>query len=637
MLSRALQLMARGDYPNAIGLLQQSVIAQPKHFEPRIQLAKAYLDWVHIQAKMPLTEIEPSMLSEGLAHYLNLAESMLLSLVKTHPSSPHVQGLLAMLHLVYKRPAEALDCLKKALAKDPLNPEYIYNMGYSLMEMKRYAEAEKQFTRLIKMHPGHGMGWHMLAEAKRLGGNPGDSMEAYRHAMQLLPDWPQPYGGLGTALMTLDRHEEWLPYLEKAVSLDPNLLLNHTSLLFNLHFHPGLSATEVSSRHRATGAHFEEQLKSALRPHDNLPDPERKLRIGFISGDLRAHPVGYFMHDLLASLKTGNLELVAYSNGAKHDKLTERIKPQFALWRESGMINDDNLAEQIRADSIDILVDLSGYTEGNRLLVFARKPAPIQVTYLGYFDTTGLAAMDYILGNRWLLPENEESLYTEKPWRLPDAHLCFTPPDLPIEVSSLPALQSGHITFGCFNKAEKVNARVIACWSKILHAVPGSRLYLKYKNFGNSSMVEHYRALFAEHGIAPERLIMEGNSEFTEYLKSYNRVDLALDPYPYNGGTTTVQSLWMGVPTLTLQGDRYAAHMGESILHTVNMPEWIAADEENYIDKAIAFASDLSTLSELRSGLRKRLLASPICDAPAFSRKLEDAFRGMWRAWCNRT
>jgi predicted O-linked N-acetylglucosamine transferase (SPINDLY family) len=242
--------------------------------------------------------------------------------------------------------------------------------------------------------------------------------------------------------------------------------------------------------------------------------------------------------------------------------------------------------------------------------------------------------MDYILGNRWLLPEAEAHLYTERPWRLPDAHLCFTPPHVQAEVGPLPARQKGHVVFGCFNNVLKVNLEVIACWARVLHSVPESRLFLKDKAFGNASMVEHYQGLFAGHGVGAERLILEGYSSFEEYLNSYNRVDIALDPFPYNGGTTTVQSLWMGVPVLVLQGDRYVAHMGESILHAMNLPEWIAVDENDYVAKAAAFGGDLPALAAVRAGLRERLLASPICDAPRFARNLEAAFRGMWQTWC---
>lgn len=297
-------------------------------------------------------------------------------------------------------------------------------------------------------------------------------------------------------------------------------------------------------------------------------------------------------------------------------------------------MSDAEMEQCIADDGIDVLIDLSGYTAGNRLSVFARKPAPVQVTYLGYFDTTGLEAMDYILGNRWLLPEDEEGLYTEKPWRLSDAHLCFSQPDEDVGVNALPAMQAGRVTFGCLNRIEKINEEVIACWCRILNAMPDSQLLLKSKYFKDPDFTRHMRAMFATYDVTEERLLLEGKSNYQGYLESYNRIDVALDPFPYNGGTTTVEGLWMGVPILTLKGDRYVAHMGESIMQSMQMSEWVASDKDDYVEKAIAFASDLPALAELRAGLRQRLQVSPICDAPRFARNLEAAFRGMWKTWC---
>ena len=266
--------------------------------------------------------------------------------------------------------------------------------------------------------------------------------------------------------------------------------------------------------------------------------------------------------------------------------------------------------------------------------MFARKPAPVQVTYLGYPDTTGLSAMDYILGDSRMFPEEEEALYVEKPWRLPDTSLCFMPPDLPVEVGALPAVQNGFITFGCMNKRDKVNDAVIATWARILRAVPGSRLLLQGKPYGDAGVADYVRSRFAERGIEGDRLELIGSLSWREHLEIYNRVDIALDPFPYNGTTTSVEGLWMGVPLLALKGDRLVSHMGESILHAVDMPDWIAADEDDYVAKAVAFRRRPVRAGDLRAGLRYRLLASPICDAPRFARNLEAAFRGMWRKWC---
>ncbi len=637
LLGQAVQLIHRGAYPQAISLLQQAVAARPMHFETRLQLAKACMDWVYMQAGPATGEIDLGRASPSVMHYLQLAENLLLALAGQRPSSIPVQELLAIVHMFYKRYAEALGCLKKALAKAPTNPELLYNMGYCLSELERHAEAATHFSRLTALHPGHGMGWHMLGEALRRSGNPESALAAYRKAIEFLPGWSQPYGGLSTAFNRLGLRVEGLPYLERAIELDGSgSELLFQSMLFDLHFQPDISAAEVAARHRAFADRFEVPLRPAWRPHANAPDPDKTLRVGFVSPDFRRHSVGYFLADLLPGLKSTGLEMFAYSNSKEHDDLTERIRPQFASWRECHVMSDDALAAQIRADGIDVLVDLAGHTAHNRLLAFARKPAPVQVTYLGYPDTTGLSAMDYILGDPRMLPEGEEALYVEKPWRLPDTSLCFMPPDLPVEVGPLPATGGGHITFGCMNRQDKINDAVIQLWARILLAVPDSRLLLQNKAYGEASVAAYMRSRFAERGIAADRIDLIGGLGWREHMEIYNQVDIALDPFPYNGTTTSVEGLWMGVPMLALKGDRLVAHMGESILHTMDMPEWIARDKDDYVARAVACANDLPALAALRADLRQRLLASPICDAPRFAQNLEVAFRGMWREWCSK-
>jgi predicted O-linked N-acetylglucosamine transferase (SPINDLY family) len=304
-------------------------------------------------------------------------------------------------------------------------------------------------------------------------------------------------------------------------------------------------------------------------------------------------------------------------------------------WKSLVGLSDDRAAHRVREDAIDILVDLSGHTAHNRLRLFARKPAPVQVTWLGYPATTGLQAMDYILCDRYVAPANESDHFVEKPWYLPNTYLCLTPPQDEIAVGALPALTKGRVTFGCFNNLTKMNDAVVALWAQVLHAVPGSRLFLKTNQLNDPSLQRATLSRFADRGIAADRLTLEGASSHADYLATYNRVDIALDPFPFTGGTTSVEGLWMGVPVITKRGDRFIAHQGESILHNVGLPDWIAADNEAYVAIAVARAADLSGLATLRAKLRSRLLASPLCDAPLFARNLEAAFRGMWQAYCS--
>jgi predicted O-linked N-acetylglucosamine transferase (SPINDLY family) len=317
------------------------------------------------------------------------------------------------------------------------------------------------------------------------------------------------------------------------------------------------------------------------------------------------------------------------------DHITAKLRQHLPDWRKVTDFSDEQLANAIVADEIDILVDLSGYTAHSRLPVFARKPAPVQVSWLGYSGTTGLAAIDYIIADRWVVPEGEEGQFVETPWRLPDSYLCFTPNDDLGEVSQSPAPMVGYITFGSFNNINKVNAASVDCWAKVLHAVPNSRLLLRYAADQHERVAERIAGQFAKLGIGGDQLeFSPRTNDYAQHVKSFGKIDIGLDPFPYVGTTTTCETLAMGIPVLTLKGNRFIAHVGESILHSAGLDDWIAASIEDYVAKAAAFAADLPALAALRGNLREQLLASPLCDAPRFARNLEEAFAGMWRIWC---
>jgi predicted O-linked N-acetylglucosamine transferase (SPINDLY family) len=282
-------------------------------------------------------------------------------------------------------------------------------------------------------------------------------------------------------------------------------------------------------------------------------------------------------------------------------------------------------------------VDLAGHTADNRLPVFAWKPAPVQVAWLGYFASTGVKEIDYIIADPQVLPESEESHFSETPWRLQDCYLCFTPPHHQIEVGVLPALANGYVTFGCFNKLSKMNDAVVALWARVLHAVLDARLLLKAKELHDGAMQQLTRARFAAHGIDPQRLLLEGFTPRAAYLAEYQRVDIALDPFPFPGGTTTVEALWMGVPVLSRRGARFISHAGESLLQTAGLGAWVAQDDDDYIQLAQAYAADLAALAATRAGLREQLVSSPLCDAARFAAHLGAAFNGMWQTYLARS
>jgi predicted O-linked N-acetylglucosamine transferase (SPINDLY family) len=456
----------------------------------------------------------------------------------------------------------------------------------------------------------------------------------YRMAVSVTPDNPVALGNLGGALLELGRLEEACGYFRQALKLKPDYFHVWSELLFVINYLGDMPVEAMVEEARRYGAAVAASVP-ARREHDNDRDPERPLRIGLVSADLRAHPVARFLEAPLAALDRRRITLVAYDVGGRPDAVTERLRPLMSRWHEAAGWSDAQLEAAIRGEAIDILLDLSGHTVGNRLLVFARKPAPIAVTWLGYFATTGLEAIDYVLASPWAIPEGEGGQWVERPWRLPETYLCFSPPRVAVPLAGPPAERNGFVTFGSANALNKLNDATLASWAEVLAAVPRSRLLLRSPPLGDARVAAETRQRLLAFGVAGDRLILDaGVADYGEHLARYNAIDIALDPFPYAGGTTTAEALWMGVPVLTRRGDHYVAHMGENILHNVGLVDWIAADGADYVAKAAGFAADVPALAALRRDLRHRLMRSPVGDAPRFARVLEDAFREMWRRWC---
>ncbi|MSO85889.1 MAG: hypothetical protein EXR04_08110 [Rhodospirillales bacterium] len=364
-----------------------------------------------------------------------------------------------------------------------------------------------------------------------------------------------------------------------------------------------------------------------------ISDPERRLKVGYVGGDFRAHPVAYFCLALFPAHDPNEIETFVYMTSPKTDAVSEKIRAHVRHWRDVSGVDDPGLAEIVRADGIDILVDMAGHTGKNRLMVFAGRAAPVQATGFGVTGTTGVAAMDYFLGDRYDIPPGYERFYSEAVVRLPDDSICYSPPDSAPAVAPLPAKGLGFVTFGSFNTSSKVTPESVALWARVLKAVPGSRFFMKSFGLGNPEIRARFVRLFAEQGIGADRLILEGPSPHAELLAAYGRVDIALDPIPYSGGLTTLESLWMGVPVVTLPGDTFAAR-SRSHLANAGLPELVAKDADDYVAIAVRLASDLAGLEKLRRELRPKMAASPVCDGKLYARGLEAAYRAMWRRWC---
>ncbi len=472
-------------------------------------------------------------------------------------------------------------------------------LAHCLQQRKRWTEAAEHYLAVLALQPGNPAAHNNLANCYNQLGRMSEAVSHYRETYRLAPDFPE---ALASVLACLNYDPDCTP---------------EQSAAEHRHW-----AEQVAARHYPRTAQF-------VDDHD----PERRLRIGYVSPDLRRHPVSAIFAPILAAHDRGKVEVVCYYNFDAEDAVTLQLKSLAAQWRVVAGLTDHELCEQIRQDRIDILVDLAGHTMHNRLLVFARKPAPVQVSWLGYFNTTGLATMDYFLSDPWSSPPGQEHHYVEQLLRLPHTRFCYQPPQYMPAVGALPAESQGHVTFGCLNNLSKINEQVLALWAEVLRAVPDSRLLLQAAALDDTPNRSRFGKLCAQHGIAPGRLELRGFLPIEQALASYAEIDIALDPFPFCGGMTSLESLWLGVPVITLPGETIASRQGASMLMNLGLPELIATDAAQYVNAAAQLARNLPRLAGLRSGLRRRFAASALMDYAGFARELEGAYRRMWHRW----
>jgi predicted O-linked N-acetylglucosamine transferase (SPINDLY family) len=407
----------------------------------------------------------------------------------------------------------------------------------------------------------------------------------------------------------------------------------HSNYLSCLQHTPGVTPAELAAAHAEWNRRHAEPLRGSWQPHPNTPDPERPVRIGFVSADLGSHPVGYFTVRLFEHLDPRQCLTFCYSFRSKEDDLSRRIAQSAGAWRNVYSLSIEQLAAQIRADGIDILFDLAGHTS-NRLTLFARKPAPIQISWAGYVGTTGIKAMDYVLADRHHVPPEMEPYYQEKVLRMPDGYVCYDPPAYAPEVGPLPAAANGYVTFGSFNRLAKTTPEVVDVFCRVLKRVPDARMIVKFTGLDGPSTNRRYAEMFAQRGIDPQRLELLGNSPHAELLAQYNRIDVALDTFPYSGGLVTCEALWMGVPVITCPGQTFAGRHSLSHLTNAGLPELVAQDLDDYVQRAVALAGDRPRLAALRAALRSQVAASPLCDGRRFAANFARLMREVWCAWC---
>jgi predicted O-linked N-acetylglucosamine transferase (SPINDLY family) len=554
--------------------------------------------------------------------------------IEIEPQSPGTLGNLGLVLRTQGRAAEAVDAYRAALALSPEDPALLTNLGNALADLVRHEEAVACFRDAVAAAPNHASAYYNWGSLYLRSEQFQSASEKFRAALAIDPHLGEAEVGLASALLDLGRIDEAIEACRRALLLRPHDPDAHSRLLFTLLHSAEVGPRQVFEEHREWARKHTDSFSSGFPRHANSREPERRLRIGYVSGDFRHHSVAQFFEPVLARHDRGAFEIFCYHNLLRADETTERLRGSADSWCEIASLVDAAVADRVRADRIDILVDLSGHTKFNRLLVFARRPAPVQVTWLGYLNTTGLDAIGYRITDARATPQGSlDALHSERLVRLPDSQWCYQPPlDCP-EVSTPPAVREKRpVTFGVFSSLAKIGPRVIALWCKLLERVPEARLLIM--GLGLDSMRDEYLSRFAAQGAAPARVELRGFQSFRDYLAMHDAVDVMLDTFPYAGGTTTCHALWMGVPVISLVGDSAASRGGASVLGTIGLDELVAATSDEYLDKACALAGDLARQSTLRAGMRARMSASPLMDAARFTRHLEKAYRSMWRDWC---
>lgn len=598
---------------------------------------------------------------------LDEAERLYRQILDIDPGQTNANHFLGVIAHHTGRGAEATQLITKAIEREPANSSFHFDLGNVLKALGRLDDAADSHREAIRLSPEIAEPHTNLGLVLDLQGRAEEAAACHREAIRLKPDFAQGHDNLGCSLQELGQLTEAVASYREAIRLEPEFANAHYNLGTALH-EMGLAADATNCFEAACNrdpGHIRalsnllltQQYIPSVPPSrfidsarlwaqaftqgdaksvpGNTPDPDRRLKVGYVSADFRNHPVGFYITNILAAHDAGNVETFCYSACQNADRLTEQLRRDAAHWRDITGLDDANAVALIRDDAIDVLVDLAGHTTGNRLGVFAHRPAPVQAGWIGYCATTGLAAMDYVLADATVVPDGEEGLFTEQVWRLPGQYLCFAPPDTDIPIIG-PAGDAGAlVTFGSFNNMAKVCDETVALWAQILNDLPDARLVFKAKQIGaQPEALPSLLQRFAAHGVKADRLTPEGPSEREAFLADYNRIDIALDPFPFSGGATTAEALWMGVPVVTMKNDRWAGRVSETMLGAVGLDQWVADDADAYRDMALQLAASGPRPAEQRVQLRQQVEDSALCDGPGFTRSLETAYRDMWRAWC---
>ena len=551
----------------------------------------------------------------------------ILQRVPQHADSLNLLGVIA---LQTGNVESAFELVQRAVALRPDAAACRNNLGQVLERLGREDEAAGCYKAAIELDPTYAEPHNNLGVLRARRDALADAEAHYAKAIELDPVYAEPYTNRGNLLKDRGELDAAIGCYRRAIEIRPDLSQLHSNLLLTLHYHPDYSPADLLREHRAWSERHVRPLAEARRPHDNGREPDRRLRVGYVSPDFREHPVARFVLPLFREHDRRQVEVLAYSDATAPDSVTNLVRNRVDRWRDVATLSDEQLADAVRADGVDVLVDLAAHSAHNRLLTFARKPAPVQITYLAYCSTTGVDAIDYRITDRFLDPPGASAHYTEASIELPRCYWCYSTPPLGRPMAER---RSGPPTFGCLNNYAKVTDLTLALWARLLRRVPEAQLLLYARTAAHRDRV--HRAL-RDAGVDESRATFVGRQSLSLYLETYRDIDVALDPHPYGGGTTTCDALWMGVPVVSLAGSTAVSRAGSTLLSNVGLEQLVTRSAEEYVERAVELIRDQGRLAELRRQLRDRLESSPVMNAAQFARDFEAALRGAWRAWCER-
>ncbi|MGB8167959.1 MAG: tetratricopeptide repeat protein [Chthoniobacteraceae bacterium] len=650
-LDRALECHRTGRLAEAEGLYRQLLVGEPHNPDLCHLLGLVYFQTRRFLPGRELIERAIAM-SPNVARYHNNLGTLLIELgeykqalaayamaIRLEPRNAGAWYNTGIVHTQLHNWPLAIEAYRAALEIDPNYPACALNLGTALAASGQMEAGIALYRAELQRRPGDAAVTTNLGNLLKEIGDTDAAIETYRAGLALSPNDSVTYNNLAVALKDQGQLGASIAAYRRSLELNPASLEVHSNLILTLFFDPDTEPATIEAEQRRWNRLHVDPLKAQRQPHGNDRLPERRLKIGYISADFRDHVVGRALLPVFERHDRTQFELVCYTS-SQRDAVSDRFFSRSDLWRDITNLSDEQVAAQIRADGIDILVDLGLHTSDNRLGVFARKPAPVQVSWLGYPGSSGVETIDYRLTDPFLEPPGAElAASAEKPWRLPDCWSIYEPPAESPSVNELPALRTGRVTFGSFNNFCKINDRVLEVWTQILRAVDGSQLRLLTKSGGHRQWAADF---LRERGIDPQRLDFHDYEPAGDarpqggFISRYEQIDIALDTFPYNGMTTTCDALWMGVPVVALVGRFSLGRAGLSLLSNVGLPELAVATPEEYVRVAVALARDLPRLATLRATLRTRMEWSPLLDADRLVRHVEAAYRAMWRSWCER-